>query len=143
MAVWPRHHSHLTSGPTPVLSIPSAAPAGTAFTTGVRYRSIEAGLRTAKLQTNNYVFTGGLKGNLGEFANAWDQLKTWEWEFGFRYNESNRVLNFGGIVNNNALRTFLLDTDPATAFNPFGKNVNNKATLDQIFATTHDVEESV
>src|SRR5207248_11302520 len=30
----------------PVCSIPSAAPAGTAFTTGVRYRSIEAGWRT-------------------------------------------------------------------------------------------------
>ncbi len=127
----------------PVFSIQSAAPAGTVFTTGVRYRSIEAGLRTVKIQTNNYVFTGGLKGNLGEFANAWDQLKTWEWEFGFRYNESNRVANTGGIVNNNALRTFLLDTDPATAFNPFGKNVNNKQTINQVFTTTHDVEESV
>jgi outer membrane receptor protein involved in Fe transport len=128
---------------TPLFSIQSAAPAGTVFTTGVRYRSVEAGLRTVKIQTNNYAFTGGLKGNLGEFANAWDQLKTWEWEFGFRYNESNRVANTGGIVNNNALRTFLLDTDPATAFNPFGKNANNKAVLNQVMTTTHDVEESV
>ena len=127
----------------PVFSIPSAAPAGTEFTTGVRYRSLEAGLRTAKLYSNNYAFTGGLKGNLGEFANAWDQLKTWEWEFGFRYNESQRLLNFGGIVNNNALRTFLLDTDPATAFNPFGKNQNNKTVLDQVMVTTHDHEKSV
>ncbi|HLW34538.1 MAG TPA: TonB-dependent receptor [Chthoniobacterales bacterium] len=128
---------------TPIFSVPSAAPAGTSFTTGVRYRSIEAGLRTVKIQTNNYVFTGGLKGNLGEFSNAWDQLKTWEWEFGFRYNESNRVASSGGIVNNNALRTFLLDTDPATAFNPFGKSANNKAVLNQVMTTTHDVEESV
>ena len=129
-------------GSFPVFSIPSAAPPGTVFTTGVRYRSLEAGLRTAKIRTNNYVFTGGLKGNLGEFANAWDQLKTWEWEAGFRYNESNRVASDGGIVNNNALRAFLLDTDPATAFNPFGKNVNNKRTINQVFVTTHDVEES-
>ena len=106
------------------------------FTTGVRYRSVEAGLRTTKIQTNNYAFTGGLKGNLGEFANAWDQLKTWEWEFGFRYNESNRVANTGGIINNNALRVFLLDTDPATAFNPFGKSANNKGVLSQVIATT-------
>jgi len=127
----------------PVFTQQSAAPAGTQFTTGVKYRSLEAGLRTDKITTNNYLFTGGLKGNLGEFANAWDQLKTWEWEFGLRYNESNRVQRFGGIVNNNALRFYLLDTDPATAFNPFGKNVNNKATLSQVFATTHDVEESV
>ncbi|HST30570.1 MAG TPA: TonB-dependent receptor [Chthoniobacterales bacterium] len=130
------------NGTFPVFSIPSAAPPGTVFTTGVRYRSLEAGLRTVKIQTANYVFTGVLKGNLGEFSNAWDQLKTWEWEFGFRYNESNRVANTGGIVNNNALRAFLLDTDPATAFNPFGKNVNNKRTINQVFTTTHDVEES-
>ena len=128
---------------TPIFSLPSAAPAGTAFTTGVRYRSLEVGLRTDKITTNAYVFTGGLKGNLGEFANAWDQLKTWEWEFGFRYSESNRVQRFGGIVNNNALRTFLLDTDPATAFNPFGHNVNTKTVVDNVFVTTHDDLETV
>jgi iron complex outermembrane recepter protein len=128
---------------TPVFSQPSAAPPGTLFTTGVRYRSLEAGLRTLKVTSNNYVFTGGLKGNLGEFANAWDQLKTWEWEFGLRYNESNRQASSGGIVNNNALRTLLLDTDPATAFNPFGKNVNSKTVINEVFVTTHDIEDSV
>ena len=128
---------------TPFFSIPSAAPAGTGFTTGVRFRSLEAGLRTFKVTTNNYDFTGGLKGNLGEFANAWDQLKTWEWEFGLRYNESNRVVRFGGIVNNNALRTFLLDTDPATAFNPFGLNTNSKTVVDRVFVTTHEIEDGV
>jgi len=131
------------NGGTPIFSIASAAPPGTVFTTGVKYRSLEAGLRTDKITTNNYEFTGGLKGNLGEFSNAWDQLKTWEWEFGLRYNESNRVQRFGGIVNNNALRTFLLDTDPATAFNPFGLNKNTKTVINQVFVTTHDVEESV
>src|SRR5204862_8298737 len=124
---------------TPVFNIPSTAPAGTEFTTGVRYRSLEAGLRTNKITTNNYVFTGGLKGNLGEFANAWDQLKTWEWEFGYRYNESQRVQQFGGIVNNNALRTLLLDTDAATAVNPFGVNQSKKAVVDQVLTTTHDI----
>jgi iron complex outermembrane recepter protein len=121
----------------------SAAPAGTEFTTGVRYRSLEAGLRTDKIRTDNYLFTGGIKGNLGEFANAWDQLKTWEWETAIRYNESYRTQAFGGIVNNYALRNRLLDTDPATAFNPFGQNQNTRQVNNEVFVTTHDLETDV
>ena len=117
----------------------SAAPAGTAFTTNVRYRSLEAGLRSDQILTNNYVFTGGLKGNLGEFSNAWDMLKTWRWETAVRWNEDDRVELFGGIVNNNALRLALLDTNPATAFNPFGLNRNSKSVIDRVFTTTEHV----
>ena len=98
-----------------------------------RYRALEAGLRTDKITTNNYEFTGGLKGNLGQFGNY---LKTWNWETGFRYNEDARLERFGGIVNNNAMRAALLDTNPATAFNPFGLNQNTKAALDSVFTTT-------
>jgi iron complex outermembrane recepter protein len=112
----------------------SAAPPGTQFTKGVHYRALEAGLRTDKITTNNYEFTGGLKGNLGEFG---DYFKTWNWETGFRYNEDRRAERFGGIVNNNALRTALLDTNPATAFNPFGLNQNSRAVIDKIFVTTN------
>src|SRR5205823_10435673 len=122
--------------------IASTAPPGTQFTTGVRYRSLEAGLRTNKIYTNNYLFTGGLKGNLGEFANAWDQLKTWEWETAVRYNESYRTVRFGGIVNNYALRNRLLDTDPATAFNPFGISQNSRSVKNEVFVTTHEFEDS-
>lgn len=114
----------------------SAAPPGTEFTTGVRYRSLEAGLRSDKIQTANYVFTGGLKGNFGEFAGVWDSLKTWEWELGTRWNEDYRVEQFGGIVNNDALRVALLDPNPATAFNPFGLNQNRKFVSDRVFVTT-------
>ncbi|HEV2045516.1 MAG TPA: TonB-dependent receptor [Chthoniobacterales bacterium] len=121
----------------------SSAPAGTQFTTGVRYRSLEAGLRTFKVRTDNYVFTAGLKGNLGEFANAWDMLKTWEWETAVRYNESERTVRFGGITNNNALRTALLDTNPATAFNMFGLNQNSKFVKDRVFVTTTEIERGV
>src|SRR5205814_1014565 len=127
----------------PRFSQQSAAPPGTEFTTGVRYRSLEAGLRTLKVRTDNYLFTGGLKGNLGEFANAWDQLKTWEWEAAVRYNESYRTVRFGGIVNNYALRNRLLDTDPATAFNPFGISQNSRQVKNEIFITTHEFEDSV
>jgi iron complex outermembrane receptor protein len=112
----------------------SAPIPGQAFTTGVRYRGLEAGLRTDKITTDNYVFTGGLNGNLGEFG---DYMKTWNWELGFRYSDDHRIERFGGIVNNNALRNALLDTNPATAFNPFGINQNNKGVIDQVFVTTN------
>jgi len=112
----------------------SAAPPGTGFTTGVRYRALEAGLRTDKITTNNYEFTGGLKGNLGELG---DYFKTWNWETGFRYSADSRVELFGGVVDTDALRQALLDTNPATAFNPFGINQNSRAVIDKIFNTTH------
>ena len=56
---------------------------------------------------------------------------------GFRYNEDSRIERFGGNVDSNALRAALLDTDPATAFNPFGINQNSPAVINRIFATTH------
>ena len=112
----------------------SAAPPGTQFTTFVRYRALEAGPRTFKITTNNYEFTGGLKGNLGELV---DYFKTWNWETGFRYSEDSRVERDGGNVDTNALRQALLDTNPATAFNPFGLNQNSRAVIDKIFVTTH------
>src|SRR5438876_7034021 len=112
----------------------SAAPPDTQFTTFVRYRALEAGPRTFKITTNNYEFTGGLKGNLGEFG---DYFKTWNWETGFRYSEDSRVERDGGIVDTNALRQALLDTNPATAFNPFGLNQNSPTVIAKIFNTTH------
>jgi iron complex outermembrane receptor protein len=112
----------------------SAAPPGTGFTTGVRYAGLEAGLRTDKITTHNYEFTGGLKGNLGEFG---DYFKSWQWESGFRYSEDDRKESLGGIVNNNALRAALLDTNPATAFNPFGLNQNSPAVIEKVFTTVH------
>jgi outer membrane receptor protein involved in Fe transport len=122
----PRFPQTQVSAPTP----------GTQFTTGVRYRTVERGLRTDKITTDNYEFTGGLKGSLGEFG---DYLKTWTWETGFRYAEDRRVSRFGGIANSNAFRVALLDTNPATAFNPFGRNQNTRAVLDKIFVTTNEL----
>src|SRR5205823_7363537 len=79
----------------------SAAPPGTQFTTNVLYRGLEAGLRSDKVTTNNYEFTGGLKGNLGEFG---DYFKTWNWETGFRYSADSRAQLLGWVVDTNALR---------------------------------------
>src|SRR6195256_3424808 len=112
----------------------SAPPAGTQFTTGVAYRSLEAGLRTDKITTDNYEFTGGLKGEMGQFG---DYFKNWSWETGIRFNEDHRLERAGGIVNNNALRQALLDTNPAAAFHPFGINSNTKFVIDRVFVTTN------
>ena len=35
------------------------------------------------------------------------------------------------------LRAALLDTNPATAFNPFGLNQNSPAVINKVFVTTH------
>jgi iron complex outermembrane receptor protein len=126
------------------LNAPSAAPPGTQFTTGVRFRSVaDTGLRFDKIRTDNYLFTGGLKGNLGEFANAWDELKTWEWEFGLRYADNHSTETLGPLVNNYALRARLLDTDPATAFNPFGIGKNSAFVRQQVYVTGHNTQETV
>ena len=111
----------------------SAAPAGTAFVTGVRYRGLEAGVRTNKIETSNYVFTAGVKGNLGEFG---EYLSKWNWESAFRYSEDDRTQRFSGIINTPNLRAALLDPNPATAFNPFGINQNSRIAIDRVFTTT-------
>jgi iron complex outermembrane recepter protein len=111
----------------------SAAPPGTQFITGVRYRGLEAGVRTDKVATNNYVFTAGLRGNLGEFG---DYFSKWNWESGFRYSEDDRSERFSGLVNTTTLRAALLDTNPATAFNAFGLYQNSRAVMDRVFATS-------
>src|SRR5262249_10920298 len=83
--------------------------------------------------TNNYVFTGGLRGNLGEFG---AYLSKWNWESGFRYSEDDRSERFSGLVNTTTLRQALLDPNPASAFNPFGLNQNSQAVIDRVFATS-------
>jgi iron complex outermembrane recepter protein len=111
----------------------SAAPPGTQFVTGVRYRGLEAGVRTDKITTSNYVFTAGLRGNLGEFGEFFSK---WNWESAFRYSEDDRNERFSGIVNTSALRMALLDPDPTTAFNPFGLNQNSRDVINRIFTTS-------
>lgn len=112
----------------------NAAPPGTAFTTGVFYRSLDQP-QTDKVRTDNYLFTGGLKGGLDEFANVWDLFKTWQWAAAVRYNEDHRNERISGVINNNALRAALLDTNPATAFNPFGLGRQSKFVREQVFTT--------
>ena len=74
---------------------------------------------------------------MGEFG---DYFKTWNWETGFRY-----VRNEGedlslGEVSQPGLRDALLDTNPATAFNPFlgtfGRNSNT--AINRVYVNLHN-----
>ncbi|MEY2491874.1 MAG: iron complex outerrane recepter protein [Verrucomicrobiota bacterium] len=104
-------------------------PDGTPVTTGVRYRALEAGPRAFKTTNEDYLFDAGLRGNLGEFG---DYFKTWNYEISFRYNSHDSSQISEGIVSKPALRQALLDTDPLTAFNPFGRGTNSPQVINKV-----------
>ena len=85
------------------------------------------------------LFDAGLKGEMGEFG---DYFKTWNWEVGFRYSRDEAINLSEGVVSQSGLREALLDTNPATAFNPFlnfnGTNLQTAAARDRVFVTLHD-----
>ena len=104
-------------------------------TTGVRFRAInDEGVRTAKFTLQDMLFDAGLRGELGELG---DYFKNWNWESGFRYSRNYQQLLLGGVVSKSGLREALLDTNPATAFNPFlgffGRN--SKAAISRVYVT--------
>ena len=98
------------------------------------YRAL-AEPQTDKVRTDNFLVTGGLRGSWADFANGWDMLKTWQWEAAVRYNVDQRNERIGGAIDSNALRAALLDTNPATAFNPFGLKQQNNRVMNDVFAT--------
>src|SRR5205807_2416422 len=110
-------------------------PDGTPVTTGVRFRAInDTAVRTFKTTFRDMLFDAGVRGQLGEFG---DYFKNWNWELGFRYSRNEEENLTGGVVSRAGLRAALLDTDPATAFNPFlgfqGKNT--QAAISRVYVT--------
>src|SRR5881397_2043196 len=90
---------------------------GLPVTTGVRFRGIEdTGPRHEKFTYWDQLFDVGMRGELGY---AGDYFKTWNWELGFRYSRNEGQNLSTGNVSDPGLREALLDTDPATAFDPF------------------------
>jgi len=88
------------------------------ITTGVRFRGInDTGPRHEKFTYWDQLFDVGLRGEMGFIA---DYFKTWSWEAGFRYSRNEGQDLSIGEVTQPGLRDALLDTDPATAFKPFG-----------------------
>ena len=118
-------------------TIPGFFPDGSGLplTTGVQFRGInDTGPRHEKFTYYDYLFDVGLRGELGELG---DYFKTWNWELGFRYS-----LNEGqdlsiGEVSQPGLRDALLDTNPATAFDPFlNFNAHNTKAARAEFTST-------
>ncbi len=107
-------------------------------TTGVRFRGInDTGPRSEKFTYWDQLFDVGLRGEMGEFA---DYLKTWNWELGFRYSRNEGQDLSIGEVSQPGLRQALLDTDPASAFDPF-LNFNGHNTglaRQQVYVTLHN-----
>jgi iron complex outermembrane receptor protein len=85
--------------------------------TGVKFRGInDTGPRSEKFTYWDSLFDVGLRGEMGEIG---DYFKTWNWELGFRYARNEGKDLSIGEVSQPGLRDALLDTDPATAFDPF------------------------
>jgi iron complex outermembrane receptor protein len=76
---------------------------------------------------------------MGEFG---DYFKTWNWETGYRYSRDEAISLSGNVVSAPGLREALLDTNPATAFNPFlnfqGVNQQTAIARSRVYVTLHD-----
>ena len=110
----------------------------TPMTTGVRFRGLnDTGNRSEKFTYWDSLFDVGLKGEMGEFG---DYFKTWNWEAGFRYARNEGQDLSIGEVSQIGLRETLLDTNPATAFNPFLGLLghNSKSARSKVYVTLHN-----
>jgi outer membrane receptor protein involved in Fe transport len=121
-------------------TIPNFFPDGSGLpvTTGVRFRGVgDTGTRSEKFTYWDQLFDIGTRGELGW---AGDYFKTWNWELGFRYSRNEGQDLSVGEVSQPGLRAALLDTDPATAFNPFiGLNgINSAAARGAVYVTLHN-----
>jgi iron complex outermembrane recepter protein len=124
-------------------TIPNFFPDGSGLpvTTGVRFRGInDTGKRSEHITYWDTLFDVGLKGEMGEFG---DYFKTWNWEVGFRYSRNEGQDLSIGEASQPGLRQALLDTDPATAFNPFlgllGRN--SRAARSAVYITLQNTGE--
>ena len=121
-------------------TIPNFFPGGIGLpvTTGVRFRGInDTGPRSEKFTYWDQLFDVGLRGEMGWIA---DYFKTWNWEMGFRYSRNEGQDLSIGEVSQPGLREALLDSDPATAFDPFLNfhAHNTKAARQAVYVTLHN-----
>ena len=120
--------------------IPNFFPDGSGLpvTTGVRFRGLnDTGPRSEKFTYWDQLFDVGLRGEMGWIA---DFFKTWNWEAGFRYSRNEGQDLSIGEVSQPGLRQALLDTDPATAFDPFLNfhGHNTGLARQQVYVTLHN-----
>jgi outer membrane receptor protein involved in Fe transport len=124
-------------------TIPNFFPDGSGLPviTGVQFSGInDTGPRHEKFTYHDYLFDVGLRGEMGEFG---DYFKTWNWELGFRYSRNEGQNLSVGEVSQPGLREALLDTNPATAFDPFLNFTahNTKAARARVYVTLHNAGE--
>jgi iron complex outermembrane receptor protein len=111
---------------------------GIPVTTGVDFRGInDTGPRHEKFTYWDSLFDVGLRGEMGEFG---DYFKNWNWELGFRYSRNEGQNLSVGEVSQPGLRDALLDTNPATAFDPFlnFSAHNTKAARSRVYVNLHN-----
>jgi hypothetical protein len=111
---------------------------GLPVTTGVVFRGLnDTGPRHEKFTYWDQLFDVGLRGEMGEFG---DYFKNWNWELGFRYSRNEGQNLSIGEASQPGLRDALLDTDPATAFDPFlNFNAHNTAAArSRVYITLHN-----
>ena len=111
---------------------------GLPVTTGVGFRGInDTSPRHEKFTYQDSLFDVGVRGEMGEFG---DYFKSWNWELGFRYSRNEGQNLSIGDVSVPGLREALLDTNPATAFDPFlNFNAHNtKAARQRVYVTLHN-----
>src|SRR5436190_7514525 len=121
-------------------TIPGFFPDGSGLpvTTGVQFRGInDTGPRHEKFTYYDYLFDVGVRGELGEFG---DYFKSWNWELSFRYSRNEGQDLSVGEMSQPALRAALLDTNPATAFDPFLNlsGHNTKAARARVYVNLHN-----
>jgi iron complex outermembrane receptor protein len=121
-------------------TIPNFFPDGSGLpvTTRVGFRGTnDTGPRHEKFTYYDYLFDVGLRGELGVFG---DYFKTWNWEAGFRYSRNEGQNLSVGEVSQPGLREALLDTNPATAFDPFLNFTahNTKAARSRVYVNLHN-----
>ena len=111
---------------------------GVPVTTGVSFRGInDSGPRHEKFTYWDSLFDVGLRGEMGELG---DYFKTWNWEIGFRYSRNEGQDLSVNEASQPGLREALLDTNPATAFDPFlnFSAHNTKAARQRVYITLHN-----
>jgi len=121
-------------------TIPNFFPDGSGLpvTTGVRFRGLnDTGPRSEKFTYWDQLFDVGLRGEMGWIA---DYFKTWNWEAGFRYSRNEGQRLSVGEASQPGLRDALLDTNPATAFDPFlnFNAQNTPAARGRVYVTLHN-----
>jgi iron complex outermembrane recepter protein len=124
-------------------TIPNFFPDGSGLpvTMGVQFRGTnDTGPRHEKFTYRDSLFDVGLRGEMGEFG---DYFKTWNWELGFRYSRNEGQDLSVGEVSEPGLRDALLDTNPATAFDPFlNFNAHNtRAARARVYVTLQNTGE--